>query len=311
MAPSRLLSILWVSLTAFSSVLGLRIATYDVNLRFGIDAELVQALATGNDAQASALAQVLQIVRPDVLLLNKFKYIPELDASGNSRTERLFQELYLNVSQNGADPLYYPYTLSYPTSNLIIDAFPISWLVLSQYPIDMASIRTFSTFLWTDMPGAFGPVVSLRLAELFADVPIQLPDDKVVNFLVDDPLPPITIARELKNQTHDQVRFIKDYINGQTYMYDDDGQMGGLPPDTSFVIAGDLNVELFDGTNVPGAAEQLLDDPLINTELTPSSTGAVVQAQLQGGANENHQGNPAYDTADFGGRFNPDQEPGN
>jgi hypothetical protein len=57
---------------------------------------------------------------------------------------------------------------------------------------------------------------------------------------------------------------------------------------------------------VPGAAQQLLDNPRINASFTPSSEGAVEAALLQGGANLTHRGDPAFDTADFA-----DSAPGN
>ena len=69
---------------------------------------------------------------------------------------------------------------------------------------------------------------------------------------------------------------------------------------------GDQNADPLDGDSVPGAIQQLLDLPQINTSVTPASEGAVEQALLQGGANANHKSNPAYDTADF-----TDNAPGN
>ena len=54
-----------------------------------------------------------------------------------------------------------------------------------------------------------------------------------------------------------------------------------------------------DGDSVPGAIQQLLNHPLVNARFTPVSEGAVEQASLQGGANANHVGDPAFDTADF------------
>jgi hypothetical protein len=66
-----------------------------------------------------------------------------------------------------------------------------------------------------------------------------------------------------------------------------------------FVIAGDQNSDPLDGDSIPGAIQQLLNHPLVNTKLTPRSPGAVEQAALQGGANTTHRSNPAFDTADF------------
>ena len=57
---------------------------------------------------------------------------------------------------------------------------------------------------------------------------------------------------------------------------------------------------------MPGAAEQLLAHPLIDTSVTPSSEGGVAAAESQGGANQAHTGDTAFDTADF-----DDDAPGN
>jgi hypothetical protein len=72
-----------------------------------------------------------------------------------------------------------------------------------------------------------------------------------------------------------------------------------------FVIAGDQNSDPFDGDSIPGSAQLLLEHPLINTKVTPSSPGAVEQSALQGNANTLHLGDPAFDTADFFDGFPP------
>lgn len=72
------------------------------------------------------------------------------------------------------------------------------------------------------------------------------------------------------------------------------------------MIAGDQNADPSDGEAVPGAIQQLLESPRINTSRTPSSLGGVEQSRKQGGANLSHRGNPAFDTADFA-----DSSPGN
>ena len=73
-----------------------------------------------------------------------------------------------------------------------------------------------------------------------------------------------------------------------------------------FVIAGDQNSDPHDGDSIPGAIQQLLDHPKVNTKVTPSSPGGPEQAALQGGANTTHLSDPAFDTADFS-----DSAPGN
>jgi hypothetical protein len=43
----------------------------------------------------------------------------------------------------------------------------------------------------------------------------------------------------------------------------------------------------------------LLHHPKVRERPIPSSQGGPEQAELQGGANDSHRGNPAFDTADF------------
>ncbi|NNK92108.1 MAG: endonuclease/exonuclease/phosphatase family protein, partial [Acidimicrobiia bacterium] len=90
------------------------------------------------------------------------------------------------------------------------------------------------------------------------------------------------------------------------YMYDDAGIYGGIEGGARFVIAGDQNSDPLDGDSIPGAIQQLLDHPKVNDKSTPSSLGAVEQNDLQGGINESHLSDPAFDTADFS-----DSAPGN
>ena len=100
-----------------------------------------------------------------------------------------------------------------------------------------------------------------------------------------------------------------DYITpgpSNFYIYDDAGQRGGLAPSSRFVIAGDENSDPLDGDSIPGSIQQLLEHPLVNTKVTPSSEGAAEAALLQGGANTTHRSDPKYDTADFA-----DTAPGN
>ena len=66
-----------------------------------------------------------------------------------------------------------------------------------------------------------------------------------------------------------------------------------------FVIAGDQNSDPLDGDSIPGAVQQLLEHPLIKTAVTPTSDGAVEAASCQGGINVTHLSDPQFDTADF------------
>jgi hypothetical protein len=142
------------------------------------------------------------------------------------------------------------------------------------------------------------------------DVPITI-GRKTVHFLVSHPTPPVFDGPEDRNGTRnfDEIRFWADYITtGETssYIYDDNDVHGGLKGGQLFVIAGDQNSDPLDGDSIPGSIQQLLEHDLVNTEVTPSSAGAVEASALQGGANLTHQSDPAFDTADFS-----DVAPGN
>jgi hypothetical protein len=109
-------------------------------------------------------------------------------------------------------------------------------------------------------------------------------------------------------RNNDEIRFWADYVHpGRSgYIYDDAGNYGGLSGDDQFVIAGDQNSDPLDGDSVPGSIDQLLGSPKVNTKVTPASPGGTEAAIMQGGANEFHLSDPAFDTADF-----TDSTPGN
>lgn len=198
--------------------------------------------------------------------------------------------------------------------------------ILSKYPIDAARVRTFQKFLWKDMPGAMLPddpatrepadwhgadaLEDFRLSsKSHWDVPILI-DGARVHVLASHPTPPGFDGEEDRNgkRNHDEIRFWADYIAGDpgAYIYDDEGARGGLGGGARFVIMGDLNADPNDGGAVPGAIDQLLKAPLVRSAPAPRSEGGAARARLQAGANLNHSGDPAEDSADF----NDDPETG-
>ena len=320
-----------------------RFATFNASLNRNFAGQLVSDLSTPNNVQAKTVAEIIQRTRPDVLLINEFDFVE------NGLAAELFQDNYLSVSQNGAEPIEYGYYFVAPSNTGIPSGFDLNnngvvagpddafgfgffpgqfgMAVYSRYPILYDDIRTFQLFLWKDMPGALLPddpstpepadwysPAELDVFRLSSkshwDVPIEI-GDKVVHFLVSHPTPPVFDGPEDRNGTrnYDEIRFWADYISpGQrsSYIYDDDGVYGGLEPGAMFVIAGDQNSDPLDGDSIPGSIQLLLEHPLINTKLTPSSAGAVEASALQGGANLTHRSDPAFDTADFS-----DSAPGN
>lgn len=312
-----------------------RFATFNAALNRFNEGQLISDLAAPDNEQAQAVAEIIQRTRPDVLLLNEFDFDPAgeaaelfqdnyLGVSQSGADPIVFPYRFVAPSNTGIPSgfdLNNDGTVGGPDDAFGFGFFPgqFGMAVFSQYPIDFDGIRTFQFFLWEDMPGALLPddpetpapadwysaeeLDVLRLSsKSHWDVPVII-DGTKVHFLVSHPTPPVFDGPEDRNgrRNSDEIRFWADYILPARggYIYDDEGNVGGLQPGAPFVIAGDQNADPFDGDSVPGAAQQLLDHPLVNTRVTPDSDGAVEQTILQGGINLDHEGNPAYDTADF------------
>ncbi|MEO7268464.1 MAG: endonuclease/exonuclease/phosphatase family protein [Knoellia sp.] len=311
----------------------LRVATYNLSLNRNTAGQLVTDLSTPDNAQAKAVAEVIQRANPDVVLLNEFDYV-----EGGTAVD-LFRDNYLEVAHNGAAAVEYPYAYTAPVNTGVPSGFDLNnngtigggddaygfglfpgqygMVVLSKYPIQTDGIRTFQHFLWKDMPGNVFPTdwYSPEEQDIFRlsskshwDVPVTV-GKRTVHVLAAHPTPPSFDGPEDRNgrRNHDEIRFWADYITpGQgDYIYDDEGARGGLNPSSSFVILGDYNADPLDGDSYDGAIHQLLENKRI-TDPQATSAGAVEASQLQGGANLTHKGDPKYDTADFS-----DSAPGN
>jgi len=330
----------------------LRIATYNVFMNRTREGELAVDLQDpsdqlsvpeGADRQIRAVAEIIQRVRPDILLLNEFDY----DSSGAALDR--FQRHFLGVSQNDQAPIHFDHYfladvntgvtsgtdlnhdghIATPGDSFGYGVFPGQYgmALLSRFPINIDAIRTFRTFLWKDMPGALLPDDPTTTAaqdwyeheqlDVFRlsskshwDVPVQI-DGQVVHLLAAHPTPPGFDGPEDLNgkRNHDEIRFWSDYVRGgqdATYIYDDQGNTGGLTPPAMFIILGDYNADINDGDTANRAIAQLLHHPRINARIAPASAGGILDALSAGKVNMDHKGNPALDTADF----NPDG-PGN
>jgi 3-phytase/alkaline phosphatase D len=312
-----------------------RFASFNASLNRFNAGDLITDLSTPDDPQAQAVAEIIQQVNPDVLLINEF------DFDENGEALQLFQENYLSVSQNGLDPIEYPYFFRAPSNTGIPSGFDFNndgtiggpddafgfgffpgqygMVLLSKYPIVEEEARTFQTFLWQDMPDAMLPDnpetpepqdwYSEEELDVFRlssknhwDVPINI-NGEIIHVLASHPTPPVFDGEEDRNGTRnfDEIRFWSDYINPEEsdYIYDDNGNFGGLPAGDYFVIMGDQNADPYDGDSQPGAIQQLLNNPAVNISITPASEGGEEAATRQGEANLNHLGDPRLDTADF------------
>jgi hypothetical protein len=229
-----------------------RFATYNASLNRSFAGQLITDLSTPANAQASAVAEVIQRIRPDVLLINEFDY----DAAGTAL--RLFQDNYLSLPHNGAAPIVYPYRYAAESNTGIptgkdldnngavgggndafgFGAFPgqFGMAVYSMRPILFDEIRTFQRFRWIDMPGALLPdnpatpapadwyspdeLAIFRLSsKSHWDLPI-LVNGRRIHFLVSHPTPPAFDKPPAfpagvifnEKRNHDEIRLWADYI---------------------------------------------------------------------------------------------------
>jgi len=313
-----------------------RFSTFNASLNRATAGELradLEAAIDGDvDPQLGAVLEIIDRNDPDVLLVNEF----DTGTDGDRRAVAMFARLagyryFFTAPSNTGIPSGFDLN----NNGVIVGgddafgfgAFPgqFGLAVFSKYPIDTRKVRTFQRFRWADMPGAMLPknpdgssfysdeeLEVLRLSsKSHWDVPIRVGRGRVVHFLVSHPTPPVFDGPEDRNgrRNFDEIRLWADYVSpgrASRYIYDDEGRRGGLRRNASFVIAGDQNSDPLDGDSVPGAIQQLLDHPRVNTRITPDSEGAVEASQRQGGINASHLGDPRFDTADFS-----DRAPGN
>lgn len=313
----------------------IRIATFNCSLNRPTSGGLLSSLATPDDAQARAVAEIIQLVRPDILLLQEFDY----DAAGESM--RRFQRNYLAVSQHGVAPIEFAYTFSAESNTgqpsgfdldhdgkvggggdaLGFGEFPGQYgmALFSRYPLDARHARTFQHFLWRDMPGAMLPdrvdtplpfdwyspeqlAVLPLSSKSHWDVGVRI-RGRVLHVLASHPTPPAFDGPEDRNglRNHDEIRFWSDYLSGAEYLRDDAGRRGGFGRG-SFVIMGDQNSDPVDGGSLHDAIEALVGHPRIDGSFVPASAGAPEAAAEQGGVNVGQRGDPRNDTADFNDR---------
>jgi hypothetical protein len=301
-----------------------RVATFNTSLhraRAGqLRDELTAAVAAGGAPAGSQLGNVLEIIRatgPDVLVVNELDTGTDGDPVAVSHLARLASyDHWFTAPSNTGLPSGCDLDGDGVDDPFAFGAFPgqFGMAVLSRHPIDRPRVRTFQTLRWADMPGALLPVdpatgrswypdealAVLRLSsKSHWDVPIDVGWARDLHLLVSHPTPPAFDGPERRNsrRNFDEIRFWADYITpgSSAYISDDAGRRGGLDAGAWFVIAGDQNSDPSDGGSVPGAIQQLLGHPDVNTTLAPHSLGAVEAA----GGRRSAGRDPRFDTADF------------
>lgn len=230
-----------------------RFATFNAALSREAPGELLSALSAPGDVQIHNVAEIIQRVRPDVLLLNEFDHDP--DGLG----PRLFQDHYLAQGHGGAEGIDYPHVYTAPVNTGVVsgadlngdghvvtepgstayagDAFGFGrfpgqygMVVYSRYPLLTERVRTFRRFRWADFPGALLPTEpqtgqpfyspeALEVLRLSSkshwDVPIDLGGRRPVHLLASHPTPPAFDGPERRNmlRNHDEIRFWVDYLS--------------------------------------------------------------------------------------------------
>ena len=229
-----------------------RIAVFNIKELSREKVDAVDAAGRGKDPQLLAAAEVLQEVRPDVVLIN------EIDFDEGRQTASLFVDRYLAV---GEAPLSYPYHFFEPVNTGVPSGLDLdndgatdgpadAWgfgrypgqygmALLSRFPLDTEAARSFRTLLWKTMPGNLMPdgrggkpswydraeSAVLRLSsKSHWDVPLEIPPAEGagaeaptrVHLLASHPTPPVFDGEEDHNgrRNFDEIRLWADYLSG-------------------------------------------------------------------------------------------------
>ena len=307
------------AIPSFSWADTLRVATFNVSMEAnnyehtGKKASdvLMAHLKSGTNPQIRNIAEIIQRVHPDIVMLNEFDYYPEAQPTAAA----LFVKNYLNVSQHGQAAIDYPYQYVAPVNTGVATPFDLDndgakthtggdaygygvypgqygMALLSRYPIDTDAIRSFQLFHWADMPDAQQPVdpatnqpwynneewTALRLSsKSHWDVPVTV-NGRTVHILAMHPTPPSFDGPEDRNglRNHDEIRLMADYLTPDKagYIYDDKGQRGGFSGER-FVLVGDFNAADIGDKHRPEVIEQLTEHPLVNNDTIPMSEGGA------------------------------------
>jgi endonuclease/exonuclease/phosphatase family metal-dependent hydrolase len=292
----------------------IRVAVYNI-WELGADklAE-VDANGRGRHPQLLGASEVIQRIRPDIVLINEIDVV-----DGRPDHARQFQQRYLRHPQAGQDPIEYAHVFTAPVNTGLPtgrdldrdgrtngpgDAYgygrypgQYGMALLSRFPLDRAAVRTFQRLAWRSMPGHHmpdgkdgrpawydeGSAAIMRVSsKSHWDVPVRV-GETAIHLICAHPTPPIFDGDEDRNgrRNFDEVRLIRDYIDGSAngadaYLVDDAGKRGGLASGAAFIILGDLNAEPYKGEKVYGstAIAQLLDHPRVQ-DPCPESAGAV------------------------------------
>ena len=166
--------------------------------------------------------------------------------------------------------------------------------LMSRLPL--TGTQDFSGFLWRDLPGALlrrsDPGWETQRLSSVAHLVLTLdaPGGEPLSLLTYHATPPVFDGPEDRNgrRNHDETAFWAHYLAG-TF---------GDAPGSRFVLLGDANLDPLDGDGRNAALAALLEHPRLQ-DPEPESDTARAAAGAEGGANADHRGDPALDTANW------------
>ncbi len=305
----------------------LRVAAWDIGLTRDGPGLLLADLAEPDDAAVRAAVEVIQTVRPDILLLNGF--------DDDRRGQAL--DAFRALVAAGPDGLAYPQAFHAQVNSgdpagrdLDGDGLATGWgdgwgwgkfpghggmAVLSQLPLDAEAARTFRLLPWAELPDALLPEhpdgtpfpdaetrAALRLSSRSHwDLPVILPGGSRLHLLASNPTPPLFDGAEGMNRrrNHDEIRFWTLYLDGTAFR-DDAGRTAALPAGRSRRGPRQPQRRPLRRRRAARRRRHLLAHPRLQ-DPRPASAGAAAAA------NPRHAGPPELDTADW----RDDRGPGN
>ncbi|MEM8957239.1 MAG: endonuclease/exonuclease/phosphatase family protein [Pseudomonadota bacterium] len=262
----------------------LRVALFNAELHRKGPGLLLRDIATGEDVQVAAVADLLLQADADALLLLRFDWDADsaalaafagvLQARGLTYPHRV--ALRPNTGLDSGQDLDGDGLLRGPRDAQGYGLFSgqNGMALLSRLPIDETSIQNLSGLLWSDLPGAQLPVTSdgtpfpsaaaqaaRRLSSVgHWDVPLVLPDGGRLHLLAFHASPPVFDGPEDANglRNADELRLWQRYLDGALPM---------APPTAPVVVIGSGNIDPMRGEGRRGAIRDLLDDPRLRDTL--------------------------------------------
>ena len=217
----------------------MRIATFNIQELSRKKLDEVDAQGNGTNPQLLNCAEILQRVRPDVVLINEIDAPSTIDdresLNPNDNPATRFIERYLSARRDGLSPLKYPYVYIAPSNTGVptghdldndgktdgpadsygFGRYPGEYgmALLSLFPIKLDDARTFRKLLWREMPGHLMPDGKQGRPEFYNEAECELfrlsskshwdipvlINGQVIHFLCSHPTPPVFDGPEDSN----------------------------------------------------------------------------------------------------------------